>query len=99
MRLQTAVALLFGLLTCSVASAAAPVDGSASDVLAPRLPMQGQNGSFKRAIDIDVPDFRRLGPRLGQGTPHVHDWDRDANGNPVRGPGRPPEPGEIEENN
>lgn len=23
----------------------------------------------------------------GQGTPHAHNWDRDANGAPVRGPG------------
>ena len=28
----------------------------------------------------------------GQGVPHVHDWYRDANGNPVRGPGRSYDP-------
>jgi RHS repeat-associated protein len=28
----------------------------------------------------------------GQGVPHIHDWGRDANGRPVRGPGRPVEP-------
>ncbi len=28
----------------------------------------------------------------GQGVPHVHDWGRDANGRPVRGPGRPVDP-------
>jgi RHS repeat-associated protein len=28
----------------------------------------------------------------GQGVPHIHDWGRDANGRPVRGPGRPVDP-------
>jgi RHS repeat-associated protein len=28
----------------------------------------------------------------GQGVPHSHDWGRDANGRPVRGPGQPVDP-------
>ena len=32
----------------------------------------------------------------GAGNPHVHDWGRDPNGNPIRGPARPPKPGELE---
>lgn len=28
----------------------------------------------------------------GQGVPHVHDWDRDADGKPTRGTGRPFDP-------
>lgn len=34
-------------------------------------------------------------PDHGQGTPHVHDWVPSPNGGPpVRGPGRPPQPGD-----
>ncbi len=31
---------------------------------------------------------------MGGGDPHAHDWGVDANGEPVRGPGRPIKPNE-----
>ena len=44
----------------------------------------GEDGKPSKDIDYDHDH--------GQGVPHVHDWYRDANGNPVRGPGRPFDP-------
>lgn len=44
----------------------------------------GQDGKPTKDIDHDHDH--------GQGQPHVHDWGRDSNGNPVRGPGRPVNP-------
>lgn len=44
----------------------------------------GQDGKPAKDIDYDHDH--------GQGRPHVHDWGRDSNGNPVRGPGRPVNP-------
>jgi YD repeat-containing protein len=44
----------------------------------------GDDGKPSKDVDYDHDH--------GQGVPHVHDWYRDANGNPVRGPGRPYDP-------
>jgi RHS repeat-associated protein len=44
----------------------------------------GPDGKPSKDIDYDHDH--------GQGTPHVHEWGRDPNGNPVRGPGRAPNP-------
>lgn len=43
--------------------------------------LYGEDGKPVKDIDWDHDH--------GQGIPHVHDWDRDQEGNPVRGPGRP----------
>jgi RHS repeat-associated protein len=44
----------------------------------------GEDGKPVRDTDYDHDH--------GQGVPHIHDWGRDANGKPVRGPGRPVPP-------
>jgi hypothetical protein len=51
----------------SSTSSATTDDVSASDVLAPKMPLTGNNGSFSREIPIDVPQFRGLEPNLRLG--------------------------------
>lgn len=46
--------------------------------------LYGDDGKPSKDIDHDHDH--------GQGTPHVHDWGRDENGTPTRGPGRPYDP-------
>lgn len=73
-----------------------------SDQRPTKTPNDGEPGS--RHINPGSGQERWYGPdRLpvkdidsdhnhGQGVPHVHDWGRDANGGPTRGPGRPFDP-------
>jgi RHS repeat-associated protein len=46
--------------------------------------LYGEDGKPLKDIDVDHDH--------GQGKPHVHDWGRDENGMPTRGPGRPYDP-------
>lgn len=55
--------ICLGLIVTS-APALAEGDDSSSDSRAPKLPIEGQNGSFTRVIPIDVPAFRGLESRL-----------------------------------
>jgi RHS repeat-associated protein len=78
------------------------VDGSKESQRPTKTPNEGEPGSTyknpgsgqereygpdgKPSKDIDYDHDH------GQGTPHVHEWGRDSNGNPVRGTGRAPNP-------
>jgi len=61
--------------------------------------LPGVNGGIKqiRYYDNNGNPLKDIdfGHDHGAGTPHVHDWQNPAQGSPIRGPGRPAEPGEC----
>jgi hypothetical protein len=55
--------LCLGLITTS-ALASSDSDPGSSSSRAPKLPVEGRNGSFTRVIPIDIPAFRGIDPEL-----------------------------------
>ena len=52
------------VLIATSAIAASDSDPGSSDSRAPRLPLDGRNGSFTRVIPIEIPAFRGIEPDL-----------------------------------
>ena len=81
-------AIVIGVAVGIIQQSRTPNSGTPGDWVT--NPGNGQERLFgndgKPAVDID------WHPDHGAGTPHGHNWDRDSDGRPVRGPGVPLSP-------